>query len=70
MGAGQPFMSKNAWDYETIQHLRAKALYSIDEKSTYRKAHENPALIDVYKNLLQAPGSEIAEKYLHRKYEM
>lgn len=68
MGAGQPFMCRNTWDYKTIEHLRAKALYSIDEKSTYRKAHENPTLIDVYKNLLQAPGSKVAEKYLHRKY--
>ena len=69
MGAGQPYMSRNNWDYKTIQHLRSKALYKIDEKSTYRKAHENPVLIDVYKNLLQAPGSKIAEKYLHVKYE-
>ena len=69
MGAGQPYMSRNNWDYKTIQHLRSKALYRIDEKSTYRKAHENPVLIDVYKNLLQAPGSKIAEKYLHVKYE-
>ena len=69
MGSGQPFRCNNVWDYKTIQHLRAKGLYSIDEKSTYRKAHENPALIDVYKNLLQAPGSQIAEKYLHIDYK-
>lgn len=68
MGVGQPFRSNNMWDYKAIQRLRANALYSIDEKSIYRKAHENPALIDVYKNLLQSPGSKTAEKYLHVSY--
>ncbi|MEA4828151.1 MAG: iron hydrogenase small subunit, partial [Clostridium sp.] len=33
-----------------------------------RKSHENPAIIEIYKNFLGKPNSELAHKLLHTKY--
>ena len=48
-----------------LSNSRADAIYSIDEKSTIRKSHENPALKKVYEEYLETPGSYRAEKLLH-----
>ena len=49
-------------------NVAADALYSIDEKSTIRKSHQNPAVIEIYKEYLKKPGSEKSHKYLHTHY--
>jgi len=34
----------------------------------YRKSHENPEIIEIYKNFLEKPNSYLAHKYLHTMY--
>lgn len=68
MGGGQPIKSSKIRSTVDVRKLRADAMYSIDEKSTIRKSHENPIIKEIYKDFLLKPGSEIAHKYLHTKY--
>ena len=68
MGGGQPIKSSKIRSEVDVRKLRADALYSIDEKSTIRKSHENPILKKIYKDYLGKPGSELAEKLLHTSY--
>ena len=69
MGGGQPIKSSKTRAEIDVRKLRADALYSIDEKSTIRKSHENPVLKKIYKDYLEKPGSELAEKLLHTTYQ-
>ena len=69
MGGGQPIKSSKIRQEVDVRKLRADSLYSIDEKSTIRKSHENPILKQVYKEFLEKPGSYRAHKLLHTKYE-
>ena len=68
MGGGQPIKSSKVRAEVDIRKLRADALYSIDERSIVRKSHENPVMKKLYKDFLEKPGSEIAEKLLHTTY--
>ena len=68
VGGGQPIKSSKIRSEVDVRKLRADALYSIDEKSTIRKSHENPVIKKIYDEFLQKPGSEIAEKLLHTSY--
>ncbi len=67
-GGGQPIKSSKIRAEVDVRKLRADALYDIDEKSTVRKSHENPAIKEIYGSYLQKPGSELAEKLLHTHY--
>ena len=69
MGGGQPIKSSKIRSEVDVRALRAGALYSIDEKSTIRKSHENPVVKKIYDEFLQKPGSELAEKLLHTSYK-
>ena len=68
MGGGQPIKDSKTRSEVDVRKLRADALYSIDEKSTIRKSHENPVLKKIYKEFLGEPGGELAHKLLHTKY--
>ena len=68
MGGGQPIKSSKIRAEVDVRKLRADALYSIDERSIVRKSHENPVMKKLYKDFLEKPGSEIAEKLLHTTY--
>lgn len=68
MGGGQPIKSSKIRSEVDVRKLRAAALYSIDEKSTIRKSHENPVLKKIYAEYLEKPGSYRAEKLLHTNY--
>ena len=68
MGGGQPIKSSKIRREVDVRKLRADALYSIDEKSTIRKSHENPAVQKIYKEFLQRPGSHKAHELLHTHY--
>lgn len=51
---------------------RAAGLYSLDEKMALRKSHENPEIIEIYREFL-SPGEEKylsakAHHLLHTKY--
>lgn len=69
MGGGQPIKNSKIRAEVDVRKLRADALYSIDEKSTIRKSHENPIVKKIYKEFLKKPGSELAEKLLHTTYQ-
>ena len=68
MGGGQPIKSSKERMDKDIRKLRANCLYSIDEKSTIRKSHENPVVKKIYEEFLEEPGSYRAHKLLHTKY--
>ena len=69
MGGGQPIKSSKERSEKDIRKLRADSLYTIDEKSTIRKSHENPIVRKIYKDYLEKPGSHKAHELLHTKYE-
>lgn len=69
MGGGQPIVSSKTRLDKDVRKLRADCLYSIDEKSTIRKSHENPVVKKIYEEFLEVPGSYRAHKLLHTKYQ-
>lgn len=62
-GGGQPV----PFD-EEIRKKRAAAIYKVDESMSLRKSHENPAVKEVYAELLGSPLSEKSHELLHRTY--
>ena len=68
MGGGQPIKSSKIRREVDVRKLRAEALYSIDEKSTIRKSHENPVVKKLYQEFLERPGSHKAHELLHTHY--
>ena len=68
MGGGQPIKSSKIRSEVDVRKLRADAIYSIDEKSTIRKSHENPTIKKLYKEFLEKPGSHRAHELLHTEY--
>ena len=47
---------------------RLKALYQIDDNETIRVSHQNPQIIELYKNFLEKPNGKVSHKYLHTTY--
>ena len=68
VGGGQPIKSSKIRETVDVRKLRADALYKIDEKSTIRKSHENPAVKRIYEEFLEKAGSHKSHKYLHTTY--
>ena len=68
MGGGQPIRTSREREEIDIRAKRADCLYSIDEKSTIRKSHENPLVKTIYKDYLEKPGSHKAHELLHTHY--
>ncbi len=61
-GGGQPKSDSS------IVRKRAIALYEESKHKKLRRAHENPVVLEIYKEFLEKPLSEKAEIYLHRSY--
>ena len=68
MGGGQPIKSSKTRRKYDVRKLRADALYTIDEKSTIRKSHQNPILKEIYKDYLEEPNGHKAHELLHTSY--
>ena len=68
MGGGQPIRSSKERATIDIRKLRADCLYSIDEKSTIRKSHENPVVLKIYADYLGEVGGHKAHELLHTSY--
>lgn len=68
MGGGQPIKSSKIRSEVDIRRKRAEAIYSIDERSTIRKSHENPVLQGIYKEYIGKPGEHRAHELLHTEY--
>jgi iron-only hydrogenase group A len=62
-GGGQPIPTN-----EEIRKARAAAIYTEDEKMTIRKSHENPEVIQLYKEFLGKPLGHKSHELLHTKY--
>lgn len=67
-GGGQPHQNAATRVLTDVPKTRGEALYRNDANSAMRKSHENPAVKEVYKNLLGKPGSEKAHELLHTSY--
>ncbi len=63
-GGGQPYGST-----DEIRKKRIAGIYADDKMSAIRMSHENPAVIALYKEFLDAPLSEKSHKYLHTHYK-
>jgi NADP-reducing hydrogenase subunit HndD len=69
-GGGQPpVTNEQLMKYGDHKMLRAKALYSEDERNTIRKSHENPSVQKLYEDFLGKPGSHKAHELLHTTYK-
>lgn len=62
-GGGQPIPTS-----AEIRKKRAEAIYKEDDSAAVRKSYENPAVIELYKNFLNYPDSDVSKKYLHTFY--
>ena len=67
-GGGQPIVDNVTRYSVDIRKERAKALYSEDVRLPIRQSHENPAIIELYDNYLEKPGSHKAHHLLHTHY--
>ncbi|MEG1527844.1 MAG: NADH-dependent [FeFe] hydrogenase, group A6 [Clostridia bacterium] len=67
-GGGQPIQPENVWDKIDVRAVRAKAIYDTDKKSLARKSHENPEIIEIYKEFLGEPNSHKSHELLHTHY--
>ena len=67
-GGGQPIVDERTKATVDVKALRAKALYTEDERATLRKSHENPNIDLLYKDFFEKPGSHKAHKLLHTHY--
>ncbi len=68
-GGGQPIVPSFIRDNIDVRVLRAKALYDIDANAKLRQSHENPYVIELYKDFLEKPGSHKAHHLLHTTYK-
>lgn len=68
MGGGQPIKSSKTRATVDVHKLRSDAIYTIDEKSTFRKSHKNPVVAEIYKEFFKEPCGELSHKYLHTEY--
>jgi NADP-reducing hydrogenase subunit HndD len=59
-GGGQPIPVSS-----TLVKARSGILYSLEEISHQKKAHENPTLQTIYREFLKQPGVEKAQEILH-----
>jgi len=62
-GGGQPIPTNI-----DIRGKRMEAIYKEDEKMSFRKSHENPEVIALYKEFLGKPNGELSHKLLHTYY--
>ncbi|QGY45678.1 4Fe-4S dicluster domain-containing protein [Maribellus comscasis] len=63
-GGGQPYHHGNA----EVLKKRQMAIYQEDKNKAIRKSHENPHIIELYKEFLGEPMSEKAHHLLHTEY--
>jgi len=67
-GGGQPIPAEGPGALEAVRRARTQSIYSIDEASTIRRSHENPAVQELYREFLGAPLGEMSHHLLHTHY--
>ena len=68
-GGGQPIVNAKIQDTTDIRTERAKALYTIDKKTSIRRSHGNPEILKIYEEFLGAPGAHKAHEVLHTTFK-
>ena len=68
-GGGQPKQQSDVLNYVDLKALRGGALYSEDEKLTFRKSHQSPLIKQAYDEFLGKPGGHKAHELLHTTYK-
>ena len=63
-GGGQPIPT----DVD-IRRRRLDAIYTVDERMTIRKSHENPAILALYEEFLGEPLGHRSHELLHTHYQ-
>ncbi len=63
-GGGQPLSHNDS----NIKEERAQGLYTDDATGQWRKSHENPDIIELYKKHLEKPNSHKSHELLHTTY--
>lgn len=66
-GGGQPKITLEK--LEETKKKRINSLYKKDASMKKRLSHQNPDIIEIYKEFLNEPLSEMSEKLLHTEYE-
>ena len=69
-GGGQPPVAAAKAAVCDVKAVRAEALYRNDAGKAIRKAHENPAVMELYREYLGEAGSEKAHTLLHTTYKV
>ncbi len=66
-GGGQPIYSNlDKWSLQIdFRKSRARGLFESDSGKKYRKSHENPYVLQLYREFLGEPNSEKAHQLLH-----
>jgi len=62
-GGGQP---KSADPKVVVKKM--ERLYTMDEQATLRLSHENPEIVQLYKEFLKEPNSHLSHELLHTHY--
>ncbi len=62
-GGGQLF----GYDPERVEQ-RIRSIYALDRSRTVRMSYKNPAIMAVYKEFFEGPGSHKAHELLHTEY--
>jgi NADH-quinone oxidoreductase subunit G len=62
-GGGQPYFTD-----ENVRQQRVAGIYNDDEKSVVRCSHQNPEILQIYKDYLDKPLSKKSHDLLHTKY--
>ena len=74
-GGGQPYVKpcflpdEDADIFDTYRAKRASALYKEDELRPIRASHNNPQIVELYKNYLGEPNSHKSHELLHTTYK-
>jgi len=64
-GGGQPYHHGN----EEVVRKRQEAIYKEDRNKKFRKSHENPEVLKLYREYIGEPYGDIAHRLLHTHYE-
>ncbi len=68
-GGGQPIQPAYVRNSISLAKERAKAIYASDAEMKVRKSHENPAILELYRDYFGEPNSHKAHEILHTSYE-
>ncbi|MBI9099922.1 MAG: iron hydrogenase small subunit [Spirochaetaceae bacterium] len=63
-GGGQPYNTN-----DVVRAQRVAGIYDDDERSVIRRSHENPEIVQIYKDYLEKPMSHKSHELLHTKYQ-